>query len=64
MHVSVGLRAFFAVVATLIPYTAGLSASVCDSIQAEWQSAGPRLTGAFPYYTLLGTVARVKFAAF
>lgn len=32
----------------------GLSDRICDNIEAEWQSEEPRLTGAFPFYTLLG----------
>ena len=32
----------------------GLSDTICNSIQAEWQSDEPRLQGAFPFYTLLG----------
>lgn len=34
----------------------GLSDTICDNIEAEWQSDEPRLEGAFPFYTLLGTV--------
>ena len=32
----------------------GLSDSICNNIEAEWQSDEPRLEGAFPFYTLLG----------
>lgn len=49
--------ALMAALGALAPLAACLSASVCDNIQAEWQSELPRLTGGFPYYTLLGTRA-------
>lgn len=45
--------ALIAALGALAPPAACLSASVCDNIQAEWQSELPRLTGGFPYYTLL-----------
>ncbi len=32
----------------------GLSDTICDHIEADWQSDEPRLEGAFPFYTLLG----------
>lgn len=31
----------------------GLSDSICNNIEAEWQTDEPRLNGAFPFYTLL-----------
>ncbi|KAL0052857.1 hypothetical protein WJX82_008812 [Trebouxia sp. C0006] len=31
----------------------GLSDTICDHIEADWQSDEPRLEGAFPFYTLL-----------
>ena len=35
------------------PKATGLSDSICDNIEAEWQSDEPRLEGSFPFYTLL-----------
>ena len=32
----------------------GLSDTICNNIEAEWQSEEPRLKGSFPFYTLLG----------
>jgi hypothetical protein len=32
----------------------GLSDTICDHIEADWQSDEPRLEGSFPFYTLLG----------
>lgn len=32
----------------------GLSDTICNNIEAEWQTDEPRLNGAFPFYTLLG----------
>jgi hypothetical protein len=32
---------------------AALSYELCDSYGAEWVTDGPRLTGSFPYYSLL-----------
>ena len=52
-----GTAALIALGALLICLPAdGLSDTVCDNIQAEWQSDEPRLQGAFPFYTLLGVV--------
>ena len=35
------------------PKAAGLSDTICDKIEADWQSDEPRLEGSFPFYTLL-----------
>lgn len=37
----------------------GLSDSICNNIEAEWQTDEPRLNGAFPFYTLLGKLFRL-----
>ena len=36
----------------------GLSDTICNNIEAEWQTDEPRLKGAFPFYTLLGKLLR------
>lgn len=63
MQMVFGFYIFFAAVVSLVPHAASLSASVCDNIQAEWQSELPRLTGGFPFYTLLGTCVCMRYAA-
>ena len=51
-----GVAVFWGFVALLTALPAdGLSDTICDNIEAEWQSDEPRLEGAFPFYTLLGT---------
>ena len=35
------------------PKATGLSDTICDNIEAEWQSDEPTLEGSFPFYTLL-----------
>nr|QOL01280.1 putative extracellular protein TR9_081 [Trebouxia lynnae] len=49
-----GVAVFWGFVALLTALPAdGLSDTICDNIEAEWQSDEPRLEGAFPFYTLL-----------
>ena len=44
----------FSLLLIAMPSALGLSDTICNNIQAEWQSDEPRLQGAFPFYTLLG----------
>lgn len=44
----------FGLLLIAMPSVQGLSDTICNNIQAEWQSDEPRLQGAFPFYTLLG----------
>ena len=44
----------FGLLLITMPSAQGLSDTICNNIQAEWQSDEPRLQGAFPFYTLLG----------
>ena len=42
----------FALALALVGASA-LSASICDNVGATWNTGGPRLTGTFPYYSML-----------
>lgn len=44
----------FGLLLIAMPSALGLSDTICNNIQAEWQSDESRLQGAFPFYTLLG----------
>ncbi|KAL3157841.1 hypothetical protein ABBQ32_012257 [Trebouxia sp. C0010 RCD-2024] len=50
-----GKAALFALLITScnIDSADALSDSICNNIEAEWQTDEPRLIGAFPFYTLL-----------
>lgn len=56
-----GKAALFALLITScnIDSADALSDSICNNIEAEWQTDEPRLIGAFPFYTLLGELLRL-----